>query len=76
LEEFANHYPVEHWLFGRSRIYRQMILAAFDEKWSTQRCCRSASFESKPAFHGPVPAGTTGLLLFRFEGAALGVDPW
>jgi hypothetical protein len=48
-----------------------MILAAFDEKWSTQCCCCSVSLESKPAFHGPVPAGTTGLLLFRFEGAAL-----
>jgi len=22
---FADHYPVEHWLFRRSRIYRQMI---------------------------------------------------
>ena len=25
---------------------------------------------SEPALHGPVPAGTAGLLLFRFEGAA------
>jgi hypothetical protein len=46
-------------------------LAAFDEEWSTQRCCRFVPFESKPAFHGPVPACASGLLLFRFEGVAL-----
>jgi hypothetical protein len=45
-------------------------LAAFDEEWSTQRCCRFVPFESKPAFHGPVPACASGLLLFRFEGVA------
>jgi hypothetical protein len=49
-----------------------MILAAFDEKWSTQCCCRSVSLESKPAFHGPVPACAFGFSLFRFEGAT----PW
>ena len=38
--------------------------AAFDEKCSGY--CVSFAVEARP--HGPVPADTAGLLLFRFEG--------
>ena len=57
----TDHYPVEHWLFGRSRIPADET-AASDSLTSVRR--------SEPALHAPVPAGTAGLLLFRFEGAA------
>jgi hypothetical protein len=66
-ERPADHYPVEHWLFGRSRTPAD-DRAASDRPTSVRR--------TEPAVHGPVPAGTPGPSLFRFEGATpLGVDP-
>ena len=60
----ADHYPVEHWLFGISRTPadgKPPLIILRDT--------------SKPVSHGSVPVSAVGLLLFRFEGVALVVTP-
>ena len=48
--------------YSGALVYRQMIGRL------RTRCLHS---RSEPAIHGPVPTGSTGLSLFRFEGATL-----
>ncbi len=64
--ECADHYPVEHWLLGRSRITGRW-LAAFD--------CLTSVRRPEPATHRSVPAKAFGLSLFRFEGVTHRVSP-
>ena len=47
--------------YSGALVYRQMIGRL-----------RTPARDSEPALHGPVPTGSTGLSLFRFEGATLG----
>jgi hypothetical protein len=61
-EDFADHYPVEHWLFGCFHTPADDVGRLFLPRFGEA---------GEPALHGPVPAGADGLSLFRFEGAAL-----
>jgi hypothetical protein len=60
----ADHYPVEHWLFGISFTPadgKPPLIILRDT--------------SEPVFHGLVPERAIGLSLFRFEGVTLGSIP-
>jgi hypothetical protein len=67
----ADHYPVEHWLLERSRIPADECppLTLSVSRFCGEHGSRSPSFTDRSLRERPE------LSLFRFEGAALRVDP-
>jgi len=68
----VDHYPVEHWLLGRSRITGRWM-AAFDEPCGS--CLQRTRDSRSPSCTDQSLRKRSELSLFRFEGVTLWVVP-